>query len=74
MSELHQKAEDFVLCAMADDTCGDSVENHEIGVFVLSLIHSHKKGQLSAAPVDELNIKTMPVVVLSRRACQELEL
>ena len=53
MSELHNKAEAFVLCALADDTAGDSEQNHDIVTFLLSLIVSHKKGQLIAAQSKE---------------------
>lgn len=49
MSELHQKAEEFVLCALADDTYGDSDQSNEVGLFLLQLILRHKKGQLRAA-------------------------
>lgn len=44
MSELHQKAEEFVLCALADDTYGDSDQSNEVGLFLLQLILRHKKG------------------------------
>ncbi|EOV6248500.1 hypothetical protein ACN93M_002607 [Vibrio parahaemolyticus] len=70
MSELHQKAEEFVLCALADDTCGN--QSNEVGLFLLQLILRHKKGQLSAAQVDELSAKTMQAVASSGRACQEI--
>lgn len=73
MSELHQKAEEFVLCALADDTCGNCDQNNEVGLFLLSLILGHKKGQLIAAPVEELSAKTKQVVASSGRACQEIK-
>ncbi|QSV13259.1 MULTISPECIES: hypothetical protein [Vibrionaceae] len=73
MSELHQKAEEFVLCALADDTCGGGAQSNEVGLFLLQLILGHKKGQLIAAPEDELSAKTKQVVVSSGRACQEIK-
>ncbi len=72
MSELHQKAESFVLCALADDTCGDQEQNKDIGLFLLSLILVHKKRQLSAASMEELGAKTTPVVVSNELACREI--
>tara|TARA_B100001059_G_C17812229_1_gene572986 strand:+ start:790 stop:966 length:177 start_codon:yes stop_codon:yes gene_type:complete len=51
MSELHNNAEAFVLCALADDTCGNHEENQDIGMFLISLILAHKKGQLEAVHV-----------------------
>ncbi|CAK2463751.1 conserved hypothetical protein [Vibrio crassostreae] len=73
MSELHQKAEEFVLCAIADETCGNCEQNADLGLFLLSLIHGHKKGQLGAAHVEELNIKTKQVVALGDHAYQEIK-
>lgn len=72
MSELHQKAEEFVLCALADDTCGNSDQDNEVGLFLLQLILRHKKGQLRAAQMDELGVKTMPIVVSGDRDGQEI--
>lgn len=72
MSELHQKAEEFVLCALADDTCSNSDQSNEVGLFLLQLILRHKKGQLSAAQVDELSAKTMQAVASGGRVCPEI--
>ncbi|HCH5089412.1 TPA: hypothetical protein NKY31_002788 [Vibrio parahaemolyticus] len=72
MSELHQKAEEFVLCALANDTYGDSEQGNEVGLFLLQLILRHKKGQLRAAQMDELGVKTMPIVVSGDLGCQEI--
>ncbi|GLT18034.1 hypothetical protein GCM10007938_18120 [Vibrio zhanjiangensis] len=49
MSELHNKAEAFVLCALAENTSGNHEENHDVGMFLISIILAHKKGQLKAA-------------------------
>ncbi|MEZ8372791.1 hypothetical protein AB6C91_00625 [Vibrio cyclitrophicus] len=73
MSEQHQKAEEFVLCALADDTCGKCEQSNEVGLFLLSLIHGHKKGQLIAAPMEEFSAKTRLVVASSDRVCQEIK-
>lgn len=73
MSELHQKAEELVLCALADDTCGNCEQSNEVGLFLLSLIHGHKKGQLIAAHVEELSSKTMRVVASNDHVCQEIK-
>ena len=43
MSELHNDAEAFVHCALADDTSGEQCRNQEIGRFILALILAHKK-------------------------------
>ncbi|MCG9552676.1 hypothetical protein L1D11_04575 [Vibrio sp. Isolate32] len=51
MSELHNNAEAFVLCALAEDTSGNHEENQDIGMFLISLILAHKKGQLEAVHV-----------------------
>lgn len=51
MSEQHNNAEAFVLCALAEDTSGNLEENQDTGLFLLSLILAHKKGQLNAALV-----------------------
>ncbi|TCW22660.1 hypothetical protein [Vibrio crassostreae] len=48
MSELHNNAEAFVLCALAEDTSGNHEKNQDIGTFLMSLILAHKKGQLNA--------------------------
>lgn len=72
MSELHQKAEDFVLCALADDTYGDSEQGNEVGLFLLQLILRHKKEQLRAAQMDEFGVKTMPIVVSGDLDGQEI--
>ena len=60
MFELHNNAEAFVLCALAEDTSANQEENQDIGMFLISLILAHKKGQLKAAhgPVAECNDKT----------------
>lgn len=73
MSELHQKAEEFVLCAIADDTCSECNQNNEVGLLLLSLILGHKKGLLIAAPVEELSAKTRRAVASSDRVCQEIK-
>lgn len=73
MSELHQKVEELVLCALADDTCSDCDHANEVGLFLLSLILGHKKGQLIAAPVEELSAKTRLVVASNDHACQEIK-
>jgi len=73
MSELHQKAESFVLCALADDTCGDQEQNNDVGLFLLSLILGHKKRQRSAASMEEVGAKTRLVVASSERVCQEIK-
>ncbi|WP_185759797.1 hypothetical protein [Vibrio pectenicida] len=46
MSELHNNAEAFVLCALAEDTSGNHEETQDICIFLISLIIAHKKGQL----------------------------
>ena len=51
MSELHNNAEAFVLCALAEDTSGNLEEIQDIGMFLISLILAHKKGQLKAVHV-----------------------
>ena len=51
MSELHNNAEVFVLCALAENTSGNQEENQDIGLFLISLILAHKKGQQKAAHV-----------------------
>ncbi|WP_176133526.1 hypothetical protein [Vibrio parahaemolyticus] len=45
---------------------------NEVGLFLLQLILRHKKGQLSAAQMDELGVKTMPIVVSGDHDCQEI--
>ncbi|AUI86602.1 hypothetical protein BS333_09525 [Vibrio azureus] len=49
MSELHDNAETFVLCALADDTSSNQDKNYEIGMFINALILAHKEGQINAA-------------------------
>lgn len=51
MSELHNNAEAFVLCALAENTSGNQEESQDIGTFIISLILAHKKGQLKAVHV-----------------------
>ncbi len=68
MSELHNKAEAFVLCALAEDTSGNQQENQDVSMFLLSLILAHKNGQLDAAHTKRsdgrsLRVKTERVVV-----------
>ncbi len=54
MSELHNDAEAFVHCALADDTSGDQGKNQDIGVFLIALILAHKKGQFETVQYSEL--------------------
>lgn len=64
MSELHQKAKDFVLCAFADDSCINGEQNKEAVLFLLQLIIWHKRGQFMAAPMDDSRrAETVRVVV-----------
>ena len=56
MSELHNNAEAFVLCAVADNTSGNHVVNQETAIFLLSLILAHKKGQLCATQATDYDM------------------
>ncbi|MCG9786289.1 hypothetical protein L1D61_03960 [Vibrio mediterranei] len=77
MSELHNNAEAFVLCALAEDTSGNHEENQDIGMFLISLILAHKKGQLKAVPVNGAEceselVKTKLTAALSGHGDQAL--
>ncbi|MEH0666455.1 hypothetical protein H4F04_11075 [Vibrio scophthalmi] len=70
MSDIHDNAKAFVLCAAADDTSGNQVQNQELALFIISLILAHEKGQLKAALRSECEAevaKTTQVAALSDR-------
>ncbi len=52
MSELHDDAAAFVLCAAADNTVDNQTRTQELSLFLISLINMHKKGQLTADPFE----------------------
>lgn len=53
MTALHQEAVDFIQCAVSQDTCGNSVSNQEIAMFLIGLVENHKR-QLNAAAGKEV--------------------
>lgn len=71
MGELHARAEVFVSCALADETCNYCEKHREVGLFVLRLIREDKKRQSKAAFLERMKSKIGQAVVLNVRAHQE---
>lgn len=47
--DFYQQVEDFILCAVADNSTEDHATNTEIALFLLTLLSSYKKEQLNQA-------------------------
>ncbi|GLO62205.1 hypothetical protein MACH09_27130 [Vibrio sp. MACH09] len=53
MSDFYQQVEDFILCAVADNSTEDHANNTEVALFLLSLLSSHKREELAQLQQDE---------------------
>ncbi|GLO61942.1 hypothetical protein MACH09_24500 [Vibrio sp. MACH09] len=47
--DFYQQVEDFILCAVADNSTEDHATNTEVALFLLTLLSSYKKEQLEQA-------------------------
>lgn len=47
--DFYQQVEDFILCAVADNSTEDHASNTEVALFLLTLLSSYKKEQLEQA-------------------------
>ncbi|GLO60739.1 hypothetical protein MACH09_12470 [Vibrio sp. MACH09] len=45
--DFYQQVEDFILCAVADNSTEDHATNTEIALFLLTLLSSYKKEELA---------------------------